>query len=254
MDGTGLRVVFAAGAVGVAYLLAHRLLRAEEEEPITLYAHPVSQPARACLSLVRAAGLSPSRVAIKLVALEKGEHKSPQYLLMNASGAVPALRDGEFGLGESHAIMRFLCARFGLSDFWYPADPHKRARVDEYLDWHHTHTRKGVPFFFHKYMAKHFGMTPDTLRRSEGRAHYEAAANFVENVFLARGAWIAGDAISIADLSCYAELGPLQWDDELGPVLDALPRLTRWLRAMGSQPWHEEVMADVAAIVQRGPP
>jgi glutathione S-transferase len=251
METSPLRVIVAAGAVGLAVALTVRLLKRSGQ--CVLYVHPISQPARACLSLVRAAGLPESRVAVKMVALDKGEHKTAAYLQVNPNGAVPALRDGAFGMGESHAIMRFLCERMGLADHWYPADAHERARVDEYLDWHHTHTRRGVPLFFHKYMARRFGMAPDTLRRAEGRAQYEASARFIDEVFLSRGAWIAGAQLSIADLSAYAELGPMQWDDELGPVLDSLPRMQSWLRAMRNLPWHDEVMRDVMLVVQQGP-
>ena len=41
----------------------------------------------------------------------------------------------------STAIMRYICQKYDLSDHWYPADINKRARIDEYLSWHHTNTR-----------------------------------------------------------------------------------------------------------------
>lgn len=248
---SALRVAFTASAVGLAaaYLLQRLVSRAR----CVLYVHPISQPSNACLLLVRAARVPPSRVIVHVVALEKGEHKSPEFLAINPSGAVPALTDGaSFGMGESHAILRFLCERLGLADHWYPREPHARARVDEYLDWHHSHTRRGVPYFFHKYMAVKFNMTPDTLRRAEGRAMYESAARHIESCFLSRSRWVGGEQISIADLSCYAELGPMQYDDELGPMLDELPQLSAWLRRMSAQPWHDEVMSEVAKLVQRG--
>ena len=179
-----IRAAAAAGFVGVATAVVLRLLRPPER--CVLYYHPISQPGRACLSLLRAARVSPARVALKTVSFEAGEHKSAAFLAINAHGTVPALSEGTFGMGESHAIMRFLCARLRLPDHWYPREPRARARVDEYLDWHHRHTRDGVPFFFHKFMARRFGMAPDTLRLAEGRAKYEAAARQIEACFLSR--------------------------------------------------------------------
>src|SRR5437870_10444709 len=44
----------------------------------------------------------------KLLTFSKGEHKSPEYLAMNPRGKVPTLKDGDFVLYESLAIMAYL--------------------------------------------------------------------------------------------------------------------------------------------------
>ena len=38
----------------------------------------------------------------------------------------------------SVAILQYLAAKKGVADHWYPADPRKRARVNEYIMWHAT--------------------------------------------------------------------------------------------------------------------
>lgn len=55
------------------------------------------------------------------------------YLALNPIGGLPTLRDGEFVLAESQAILRYLAARGGRDDL-YPADLRERARIDEFLD------------------------------------------------------------------------------------------------------------------------
>jgi len=52
----------------------------------------------------------------KLLEFSKQEHKTPQYLQLNPRGKVPTLKDGEFVLYESIAIMAYL-------DRKYPAPP-----------------------------------------------------------------------------------------------------------------------------------
>ena len=47
-------------------------------------------------------------------------------------------------LAESHAIMKYLATTRGVPDHWYPAEPKLRARVDQYLDWHHNFLRVGA--------------------------------------------------------------------------------------------------------------
>lgn len=44
----------------------------------------------------------------------------------------------------SSAIMTYLVGKYNLPDHWYPSDLKKRAKIDEYLHWHHKFLRKGV--------------------------------------------------------------------------------------------------------------
>ncbi|HYY24013.1 MAG TPA: glutathione S-transferase family protein, partial [Candidatus Udaeobacter sp.] len=44
----------------------------------------------------------------KLLEFSKGDHKAPAYLQLNPRGKVPTLKDGEFVLYESLAIMSYL--------------------------------------------------------------------------------------------------------------------------------------------------
>ena len=53
-------------------------------------------------------------------------------------------------LYESHAILRYLCDSFPVPDHWYPKDPEKRAKVNEYLDSHHSNLRRGGELIFLK--------------------------------------------------------------------------------------------------------
>ena len=39
-------------------------------------------------------------------------------------------------------------SKYNLPDHWYPTNPERRAKVDEYLDWHHTNTRAGAAMYF----------------------------------------------------------------------------------------------------------
>lgn len=121
--------------------------------------------------------------------------------------------------------------------------------MDEYLDWHYTHTRKGVSFFFMKYLAERLGMVASESRLEEGRLQYQNALHHLESNQLRRSTFIAGRDISIADLACYAELGPLQFDDEFGPLIASMPGVRKWMAAMRAQPWHDEVMVEVKGVV-----
>ena len=51
---------------------------------------------------------------------------------------IPVMQDGDFVLSGSHAIFRYLARKFKVADHWYPKDLKSRAKLEQYLDWHHT--------------------------------------------------------------------------------------------------------------------
>jgi maleylacetoacetate isomerase len=59
-----------------------------------------------------------------------GEHRAPDYVLKNPSACVPLLQDGDFGLGQSLAIIDYLDASYPEPRL-IPQDPLVRARVLE---------------------------------------------------------------------------------------------------------------------------
>lgn len=56
------------------------------------------------------------------------------YLAMNPNGRVPTLREGDFVLWESGAILRYIATRFAKAPFW-PDSIHERAHVDMWSEW-----------------------------------------------------------------------------------------------------------------------
>lgn len=96
-----------------------------------LFHSPYSQHARRVVSLLIEARLE---YRLHHVAMEKGEHLSPEYLAINPNHQVPTLVDGDIRIHESNAILRYLCVKHELAE-WYPGDPAKRAVLEQWLDW-----------------------------------------------------------------------------------------------------------------------
>lgn len=63
-----------------------------------------------------------------------GVNTTPEYLAMNPNGLVPTLVDGDYVLWESHAIVRFLAAQYGMGSLM-PIDLHVRADSERWMDW-----------------------------------------------------------------------------------------------------------------------
>jgi len=72
---------------------------------------------------------------IKVVDLSKGKHKAEDFLKVNPRGSVPSITDGDFSLGESNAILRYLFATRDLPEHLYPKDPEVRGHVDMWMDY-----------------------------------------------------------------------------------------------------------------------
>jgi glutathione S-transferase len=98
-----------------------------------LYHHPLSTTSRAVLFYAADQGIALEQQVIDLFA---GEQLQPAYAALNPSQCVPVLQDGEFLLSESSAILKYLAELHG--DPAYPADPRRRARIHERMDWLNT--------------------------------------------------------------------------------------------------------------------
>jgi glutathione S-transferase len=161
---------------------------------------------------VRAAGLDFEEVDVW------GQTTTPEYLEKYPAHLTPMLEEEglpQGALGESCAIMQYLCNKHGLDQF-YPTDPAKRAVVDNamfYLigTFYPLLTRATYP-------ALGFAQYPGEVATSEAdddmkaKAQQDAEAALAEPLdvyrtfFLAGKPFIGGDAPSIADMRFAATL------------------------------------------------
>jgi glutathione S-transferase len=62
---------------------------------------------------------------------------TPEFRAMNPHGRVPVIDDGGTVVWESHAILRYLAARYGQDVFW-SEDAASRSLADRWMDWAQT--------------------------------------------------------------------------------------------------------------------
>ena len=62
---------------------------------------------------------------------------SPGFRAMNPIGRIPVIDDSGTIVWESHAILRYLAARYGQEKFWSD-DPGERSQSDRWMDWSQT--------------------------------------------------------------------------------------------------------------------
>jgi glutathione S-transferase len=156
---------------------------------------------------------------------------------LNPNGKVPVLEDRGLVLWESHAIMQYLCNRTPDQRL-YPPDLAARADVDRWLFWIAGHLEPAAGGLNIENMWKQLtdGSAPDpaTVARLETMLH--AAAQLLDR-HLADRPWIAGDSLSLADLSVAATVmyreparHPLGSYRHLLGLLDRVAALDAWPR------------------------
>ncbi len=161
---------------------------------------------------VRAAGLDFEEVDVW------GKTTSPEYLEKYPAHLTPMLEEDGLpkgSLGESCAIMQYLCNKHGLTQF-YPADPGERAIVDNAMFYligtlYPLLARATYPTLgFAQYPGE--VATSDADDDMKARAQKDAEAALAEPLdvyrafFLAGRPFIGGDAPSIADIRLAATL------------------------------------------------
>jgi glutathione S-transferase len=155
-----------------------------------------------------------------------------EYRRLNPNAKFPALRDDALVVFESNAILGHLARRFG-APHWAGADAAGVALVQQWLFWELAHW---APITSGLTNAR-LGFSPrDPRPEPELVAGFDRVARVLDDA-LARRAFVAGDAISIADLALAADLG---FATEAALPVAAYPGLARWLASIHGRPsWHD---------------
>jgi glutathione S-transferase len=161
---------------------------------------------------VRAAGLDFEEVDVW------GKTTTPEYLEKYPAHLTPTLEEEGLprgALGESCAIMQYLCNRHGLTRF-YPSDPGQRAMIDNAMFYvvgtlYPLITRATYPTLaFPQYPGEVGSSEADEELKARAVADATAAIadplDVFRSFFLAGRPFIGGDGPSIADMRLAASL------------------------------------------------
>merc|ERR1719272_593964 len=153
-------------------------------------------------------GISGNVIPAVLLALDKkcgkmemmnimdGSHKTPEKLAINPFHQMPSMKDGDFCLAESNAILRYIAQKYA-PDTYAGTDIEKQSTIDWALDWASTNFSNNYKNIW--YPVAGFGPPPEDQKK----ANEEALENLgiFEKKFLA-GKFIGGDTLCIADYKC----------------------------------------------------
>ena len=191
---------------------------------LTLYDYLPSQNAYKVRLLLRHLGI-PYRT--ELVSIFEGEGQRPDYLAVNPTGAVPAIRleDGRV-IAESNAILCYLAE----GSRYLPADRYARAKVMQWLFFEQNYVEPQIG------TLRHWRMTGKLARRSpeaiEGRRAGAVKALRILERELAARRFIAGDGYTIADMAIFAYASRAE---EARILLGPYPNFRAWVERVAAQ-------------------
>lgn len=181
----------------------------------------------------------------KLLEFSKGEHKAPGYLKLNPRGKVPTLKDGDFVVYESLAIMAYLDRKFPE-----PALFGKTAEqtgliwrlISECESYLVSAGDKVVrPMFFGNGLDK-----VDEIQQAAQAIRNEFATL---NDRLSKTSWLVGDQLSAADIAVFPLIqlvlraagkeAAQPFNFGFAPLRQYYPHLARWVEGIEALPDYE---------------
>ncbi|MDX2222950.1 MAG: glutathione S-transferase [Rhodospirillaceae bacterium] len=155
---------------------------------------------------------------------------TPAFKAMNPHGLVPVIDDGGLIVWESHAIVRYLAARYGDATFW-PPDAAARAPVDQWMEWAQTTLQRDLIDLFIAMIRT----APAQWNRPLIDAKVAACAkNFtLLNDVLATRAFASGPALTYADIPIAASLYRYF---EMEIARPQLPHVEAWYARLQQRP------------------
>jgi glutathione S-transferase len=197
--------------------------------------------------IVYGSSLSPYVRKVLAFGIEKGIELEVQPIGIGSDNAdfiqaspfrkMPALRDGDFGIADSSAIIHYLEAKFP-DPALIPAEPQARARTIWYDEFGDTILAGcGAKMFFNRVVAPRFLGRKGDLEAADKAEKEELPPilDYLERVVPEPGGFLVGDSITLADIavaSPFANLGHL----DVRPDEARYPRTLAWVQSILARP------------------
>ncbi len=157
-----------------------------------------------------------------------GATRTPEFRAINEMGEVPVLVDGETTLTQSGVILDYISSKSGKLGGRSAAE---RREVLRWLFWdnHRLSGMAGSTRFLMNFLAEDkrpAGVIP--FQQGRLKASYT-----ILNTHLSNQTWVAGQTVTIADLSC---CGYLYYPEPFGFVRADWPHIDRWLDRISALP------------------
>jgi glutathione S-transferase len=180
-----------------------------------------------------------------LVDLGKGAQRGPDFVALNPNMRMPALRDGDYVLWESNAILQYLALRCPDSGL-LPLDERRRLDVTRWQFWDLAHwDAAGAIYMFENVVKPMFRKSePDPAALERGAEGFHRSAKVLD-AQLAGRRWITGDALTVADFSIGALLNHTA---AARLPVEEYPAIRRWYAGLAALPAWQRTLGETAPL------
>jgi glutathione S-transferase len=164
-----------------------------------------------------------------------GGLSTDEFRAMNPNARVPVIDDDGAIVWESHAIVRYLAAKYGAGSLW-PTDAAVRSLSDRWMDW----TLADLQPAFIGGVFWNFYRTPEAQRNwpliRQGIARSAILFKLLDR-HLADRPFIVGDTLTMGDIAAGAQLYRYF---ELEIDRPAIPNVEAWYARLSARPAYRE--------------
>ncbi|KAK2627365.1 hypothetical protein QTJ16_003331 [Diplocarpon rosae] len=174
---------------------------------------------------------------LKVVDLSTGAHKSPEYLKLQPFGKVPVLEDEGHFVYESRAIARYIAKKYaGQGTPLIPEDLKAYGLFEQAASIEQSYFNGPASrVAFEKVFKPMFnlGATDETVL-AKHVAELDGALKVYETI-LSKQPYLAGDAITLADL-CHLPYGSFVKDNGFADLFAKYPAVNKWFEGLQARP------------------
>ncbi|KAG7212860.1 hypothetical protein KM043_002213 [Ampulex compressa] len=182
-----------------------------------LYSVSDGPPSLACRQALKALDIKYDLIDVDF---GKGEHMTEEYAQLNPQKEIPVLVDEDLIMGESNAILQYLCDKYDTTGKLYPKEPKLRAVVNHRLCFNLAMYYRNISEYVMAPIFFDYKRTPLGLKKVK-------IALDVFNTYLERenSAYAAGDNLTIADFPLITATMCLEG---ISFDLKSWPRVEKW--------------------------
>jgi glutathione S-transferase len=203
-----------------------------------IYGSPISTCTRKVLMT-----LGEKQAKFEFVTLDfaKGEHKTPANVARQPFGQMPSLEDGDFGLFESRAMMRYIDETMP-GQALTPKDPKARGRMNQWMSVESEDFTPGVmAIVFQEMFTPMMGGKTDTAKVEEGKKKLAPALAVLDAHLSKSGPHMIGDDFTLADIAYmpYVEYGVQTSAKEM---IQSHKHVAAWWERISARPTWKKVV------------